>query len=78
MYILIVLYLLCLYFSQTNANLNNVFKQEQICKVDYVVQKTKQGVVVTEDTIGQDFIIECKGELLLDSQFKEDHPMFSK
>ena len=34
--------------------------------------------MVTEDINGQQMIIECKGTLMLESKFKEDHPMFSK
>ena len=33
---------------------------------------------MTEDINGQEFIIECKGALMLESKYKEDHPMFSK
>ena len=62
---------------EQNANPNNVLRPEQICKV-VDVQKNKKGVVVTEDITGQQFIIECKGNLMLESKFREDHPMFSR
>lgn len=31
--------------------------------------------MVTEDTGGEQFIIECKGNLMLESKFKEDNPL---
>ena len=37
-----------------------------------------KGVVVTEDTSGEQFIIECKGNLMLESKFNEDNPVLKK
>lgn len=62
---------------QENGFLPSVANNEQLCKV-VEVQKSRKGIVATEDMDKEKFIVQCKGKLMLLSKFESENPFFKR